>query len=132
MHFFLFRFYSHSNIIIVIVICIVANQKRIFFKHFFTHSQDNSFKHSNINIESSTPHFQSSTYVCNGKVYKNEYFSPSDFTNFFIFQTSVQHQETEQPVNFFTLIHFVVLLFFLDKELEVVGFDDDMIAAASS
>lgn len=51
---------------------------------------------------------------------------------FSFFQTSVQHQETEQPVNFFTLIHFVVLLFFLDKELEVVGFDDDMIAAASS
>ena len=51
---------------------------------------------------------------------------------FSLFQTSVQHQETEQPVNFFTLIHFVVLLFFLDKELEVVGFDDDMIAAASS
>ena len=32
----------------------------------------------------------------------------------------------------YNLIHFVVLLFFLDKELEVVGFDDDMIAAASS
>ena len=47
-----------------------------------------------------------------------------------IFQTSVSNQETEHPVIFFTLIHFVVLLSLLEVEAVPVG--DTIMAAASA